>query len=341
MIDESKNPSDSQIESTNNIQNKESRYPSKDELLEIMSLGEPEFLGNIDTIYPDDIAEHQNKVEVINANARELMELKYHGKSVKCVFKPFAGENVEVKENDVKKHNGKIDKFYPREAFAFTLSEHFNLDIVPPTVVRDFGEGRMGALQLFIPTDQYLSSRKLSEKYPDIDDEGWDKLIKTDDFAKMVAFDFIIANCDRNSGNYLVRIKRENGVVECGVSDDPKRQSLIAIDHGMCMDSDLYSSVEGEKDGPIITVTNGSKEVKIPEELMALLKLGLDDKDDFNAELIDNEITEQEVANMWMRVEALCQKGIYLSKYNIKKYPELITNGGVLANHPQIFISGY
>ena len=322
------------------LNRKESRYPNKEEILEIMSLGEPEFLGSIDDLYPEDISEHQNKVEIVNVNAREMTEIKYHGKIIKCVFKPFAGESSEVKEKDIKNNHGRIKKFYPREAFAYALSEHFGLDIVPPTVVRDFGEGRVGALQLFIPTDQYLSARKLAEKHPEAEEECWDKMLKTEDFAKMAALDFIIANCDRNPGNYLLRIIREDGQVKSGISDNPKKHALIAIDHGLCMDPDLYPNVAGEQDGPIRIVTN-REEVKIPDEVLFLIKSGFQNRDDFIADLIDDEISEEEVANMWKRVEALCQKGVFLSKHNIRNYPELLKENGVLFDHPQIYAPEY
>lgn len=313
--------------------NTESRFKNKEEIIEIMTMGEPEFLGNIDDLYPDDIADHQNKVDVVNVNAREFTELKLNGKTIKCVFKPLNGENDEVK----KENKGKISKFYPREAFVYSLSEHFGLDIVPPTVVRDFGDGKVGALQLFIPTNEYLSNKKIAEKYPDVDDEGWDNMVKSEDFAKMLALDFIIANCDRNPGNYLVKIKKEDGKVINDVSDDPNKPSLIAIDHGMCMDTELYTAVCGPKDGPIKMVTENADNVKISENILALLKKGYENRRDFNAELIDEEISREEIEYMWMRVAALCTSGIYLSKYNARNHTDLLRS--VLSKHPQLFIS--
>ncbi len=299
-----------------------------------MENGEVELIGSIDQIMPDAVSSHDNEVEIANITEPELIDLKYEDKEVLCVFKPFAGENERTKTEN---GDSSIKEYFPREYFAFSVSDHFEFDIIPPTITRTIDD-RVGALQLLIDKDHYISQQKIIEKYPEVDEEQWDALAQSKDFSKMLLLDFILLNCDRNPGNYLVKINRSNdGGLLPGVKDDPNENSLIAIDHGLCMSSSLYFKVRGIKDGPIKMFTQTKDNVKIPDDLMGLLKTAYEDRSSFSADLIDEEISPDEVNYMWQRVNMLIKSGIFLSKYNIKNHYDTLKEE--LKDHPQLFIS--
>ena len=87
---------------------------------------------------------------------------------------------------------------YQSEVAAYILDDLLNFDLVPMTVYREL-QGFKGSLQYFIKGAKPL---RLSEKYKKS--------------HKLILFDYIIQNKDRNVGNILMLGERE-----------------VAIDHGL------------------------------------------------------------------------------------------------------------
>jgi hypothetical protein len=225
------------------------------EVLEILENGELEYIGRIEEALPD-IAGHQNLVSFY------LVVIKKKGKKVYAVFKPFLGEGWgEVYEYifkitreegllqsiEKKIQPGKVGLFeniayYPREIFAFLLSEFLNWNLVPPTVLRvikgkypvygpdykkleevRFKETESpGALQLFL---DYATGRQYFEK---TGSEPIIKLIEENPelFFKCAIFDFLLYIMYRHRDDYLV--KQQGG-----------RLDIKLIDHGNSMSFEI------------------------------------------------------------------------------------------------------
>jgi len=225
------------------------------EVLEILENGELEYIGRIEEALPD-IAGHQNLVSFY------LVVIKKKGKKVYAVFKPFLGEGWgEVYEYiskitreegllqsiEKKIQPGKVGLFeniayYPREIFAFLLSEFLNWNLVPPTVLRviraeypvyspdykkmeevRFKETEsLGALQLFL---DYATGRQYFEK---TGSEPIIKLIEENPelFFECAIFDFLLYIMNRHWDDYLV--KQQGG-----------RLDVKLIDHGNSMSSEI------------------------------------------------------------------------------------------------------
>jgi hypothetical protein len=83
---------------------------------------------------------------------------------------------------------------YQAEIAAYELDQMLGLDMVPPTVVREI-RGKKGSLQLWIEDCELF---KDAEGRPAKAYE-WSK-----ELARMVMFDALIFNPDRNAGNFLV-----------------------------------------------------------------------------------------------------------------------------------------
>jgi len=225
------------------------------EILEILEKGELEYIGRIEEVLPN-IAGHQNLVSFY------LVVIKKSGKKVYAIFKPFLGEGWgEIYEYiskitreegllqsiEKKIQPGKVGIFeniayYPREIFAFLLSEFLNWNLVPPTVLRvikgkypvyspdykKLGEVRFketespGALQLFL---DYATGRQYFEK------TGSEPIINLLEenpelFFKCAIFDFLLYIMNRHWDDYLV--KQQGG-----------RLDVKLIDHGNSMSSEI------------------------------------------------------------------------------------------------------
>ncbi len=83
---------------------------------------------------------------------------------------------------------------YQAEIAAYELDQMLGLDMVPPTVVREIRNDK-GSLQLWIED---------SELFQDVDGKPKRAYEWSKELARMVMFDALIYNPDRNAGNFLV-----------------------------------------------------------------------------------------------------------------------------------------
>jgi hypothetical protein len=101
---------------------------------------------------------------------------------------------------------------YRSEIAAYELDKLLGMDMVPPTVERTVGGSRVSA-QLWV--EGCVTYRTVMSR-PVPDPEAWRR-----DIRRMIAFDNLIANVDRNEGNMLI---------------DPAGD-LILIDHSRTFDA--------------------------------------------------------------------------------------------------------
>ncbi len=164
-------------------------------------------------------------VDASNTTVRCLATLD--GVTVRCVYKPVAGERPLWDFPD--------GTLAGREVAAYELSVASGWDLVPPTVLRD-GPLGPGACQLWIeesddttPLVGFVPEAALPAGWhPIADAEDPDGrpflLAHADDarLARMTVFDVVANNADRKGGHLLV-----------GTGD-----RLYGVDHGVCFHTD-------------------------------------------------------------------------------------------------------
>lgn len=292
-----------------------SRFGNKQEILEILESApenEIEVLGRIQDILPDTIPPHNNVVELVI----------HHGdKDLYCVFKPFTGENKELKKKIT------TQQFYTQEVAAYYVSEHFGLDLVPPTVIREIN-GRIGALQLYIDHQDYGNWSEVHSNKIDLAPDNKEKLFSSQDFLSLAAFDFIIANPDRNPDNWLIPRDIDERLNRAEPS------GIVAIDHGITLNhydyrityktilgpSRLLSEENGILDEAGNELAPGAPiETPIPEDLLKRLRAASHNRTELTETLLTLGIDIDEIAYMWQRTSALIEEGIFLSKHNRKR----------------------
>jgi hypothetical protein len=294
------------VETKEGIDRTESRFGDKEMIIQMMLEGKARSLGNIEELV-DDIAPHENKLELVGmknagANTAEYVVVQTAGgDELVCVFKPQSGENQAVK-----KELG-IPKFYPRECAAYMISEHFGFDIVPPTVVREI-DGRIGSLQLFLDHNMYRDLDSINRNDNDAE-EKVEEMKRGRDYGLMALLDWVSANNDRKYANFMAR---RNNVRE-----------LVAIDHGVIMDSNVYANHEIR--GPSLDLTwdneaNRSRSVDLPDDIIELMKAGLAQRESLDTKLESvngpDGVSPREVELMWERVRKLIETKKYLSHKN-------------------------
>ena len=235
----------------------ESRFGDKAKLVDIMLNGEIQIIGPIETVCAN-IPDHANQVDVVDIpekHANQILGVKVQKgeETVRCVFKPASGENAKAKKDT------SVENFYPRECEAYLVSEHFDFDLVPPTIIREV-ERQIGALQLFLDHDCY---RDL-----DFSGEDYEKTEQSKDWQALAALDWVLANCERHENNIMIR------------RDDPT--VVAAIDHGIIMSS--YNYTEMALRGPSLQLTHDNqtdqpKAVDIPEWLLERISTGVETKE--------------------------------------------------------------
>jgi len=283
------------------VSNIESRFGDKEQIIEAMMRGEIIEIGRIEDLYPD-IPEHSNEVKIADVkkeHANEILGVKIQkGENViRCVFKPANGESQEAKKRAALESNF---QFYPRECAAYLVSEHFNFDVVPPTVIREVN-GQIGALQLFLDHDYF-------KNYHFSTDEESHQAINSEDWQRIALLDWILANCERHMHNMMIR------------KNDPK--TIAAIDHGIVLSGSNY--FEMALRGPSLQLTHDNqtgraKSVDIPRNLIAKIKKGISNQADLDAKLQNIEgLKEMEIRMMWRRIGQLIEKGKFLSKMNFE-----------------------
>jgi len=227
-----------------------------EKIIEILKNGEVTYIASIDSVLPN-IEKHQNLV------AFYLVSVKYNNIQLYGVFKPYLGEGWgEIYTLLISPGSGlhqKITKeikpgkiglfeniaYYPREVFAYILSEKLGWGLVPPTVTRIIKgsypirhpkltnlksityeeRDSIGALQLFLP---YPTGRQYFQKY---NEEPVIKLIfeNPELLFRCAIFDLLVGIQSRHSDDYLV---------------NPKNLDIKLIDHGNSM---LHTSPDSPK----------------------------------------------------------------------------------------------
>lgn len=136
-----------------------------------------------------------------SSNATFLVQVHLGGVRHRAIYKPVRGERP-------------LWDFAPglhrRECAAYRLSQALQLDLVPPTVIRD-GPFGVGSVQWFVEADHSEHYFTILENRPDLHEQ----------LSSMAAFDVIANNTDRKAGH-------------CLLADD----RVWGIDHGLCFAAD-------------------------------------------------------------------------------------------------------
>lgn len=305
------------------------RHPYNDpEVNELIEHGSVEIKGPIEDFI--DVAPHRNVVELayINVehvdrrNLAQFVEVKdENGHKVEAIFKPENGEDRGfLGENS-------CGRQYTREAAAYTLSEHFKLEVVPPTTVREIN-GNVGSLQLYLPKSDYKTFGEIGP----LNSEERLRLRESDDSKLMHVLDWIMANADRHGENYLIKANSIN-------EENSKQPTIVAIDNGLSFNSYFYErksnqvidlpSGESSRDlsllNPKLTVDykNNYKPLynPLPNWIIKKIESGYDRIDDLTQKLelrLADETVPEEITSLRKRVEALIKYKVYLSGYNYK-----------------------
>jgi uncharacterized repeat protein (TIGR03843 family) len=104
-----------------------------------------------------------------------------------------------------------------RERAMYLLSEHLQIGLVPPTVIRDGPLGE-GSFQWFVPADHSEHYFTIHEQRPHLHDR----------LREMALLDVLANNTDRKSGHCLL---------QPGADDDRTGDRVWAIDNGLCFSS--------------------------------------------------------------------------------------------------------
>ena len=135
----------------------ETRFGAESRLTEMLTHCDLAPIGSIDELVPD-VRPHRNEVllvDVVCANTASdidkafLIAANEDKALLQGVFKPLSGENQKIKEQLG------LDFLCFNEVFAYLVSQHFHLGIVPPTVLRHLSDGTLGSLQLFLETKHW------------------------------------------------------------------------------------------------------------------------------------------------------------------------------------------
>jgi len=300
-----------QMDAGSGRKSNESRFGDVEQILEAMNQGDAEMMGSIETIITD-INPHANEVDVVDVDIEQTDQVIEHANEVdwvivrdgqnnalRCVFKPFDGERHEPDARSGEEFN--VKKFYTHEYAAFLISQHFGFDLVPPTVIREV-DGRVGSLQLFVNPEKYKPYSKMEDMaFSDMYGEDWNN---------MAAFDWLLANCERHTDNFLVNLQQHD--------------QLVGIDHGVCLSTGDYWGLEFR--GPSLNLTfdnlnNKPKAVDIPEETLEKLRDGLARRAELESALKQEglDIEDEEINRMFERAQQLLNSGKFLSKSNCRE----------------------
>lgn len=309
------------------------RFGDESLLTEILVHSDLSVLGSIDEHVPD-IAPHRNEVlladivcakTVSDSIAGVLFDEIFDGIEVKLlpkgVFKPLNGENQEIKERL------DLNSLWFNEVFAYLVSQHFQLQIVPPTVMRRLSDGTLGSLQLFLETVDWQPQSRV---FPLLEDEEYDALVASEDWHAMALLDFLLLHPDRHEENLFVEKPMASAV--------PR---LAAIDNGNSLS--VYNYNFCKLHGPALALTHipgdpqeRPRAVPIPALLLQKLTDGVRNKDLFSVSLsqeLSAILSPEVLALFWVRAEALVQHKVILSRHNL----QFVTGNTTLnSKHPEI-----
>lgn len=206
------------------------------------------------------------------ANEVILIDIKDDGKGV---FKPKDGEN-HVRDSVSE------GTYYRRERAAYLVDLFLDLDLVPPTVIREINN-RVGSIQ------QFVEDAQVSYQHAGI--------IKNLE-VELAVLDYIIWNSDRHRANYLVK-------------NDGSR--LYAIDNGLTFGPDDRASIYALNNSEISDETTQKLTNFSQSDNKAILSALLE-------ELIGTKETELCLARI-KKIATLAQQGeITTEKFNELQY---------------------
>jgi len=286
----------------------ESRWGDVERILEILRAGEIRKVIKLEEIQPD-LEPHSNVVQYAelesgdqeHMNVVEEMEVQLGGQTLKCIFKPKAGENPEILRK-CQEYDPEIRDFYHREIAAYLIDAHFGLDVVPPTVEREIPGQGVGSLRIYADHELYDTCKHLPKG------SSWENLKDSPSYQGIAVLDWLIANWDRKSDDYLFR------------RDEPQR--MVAIDNGFALTGEIYRKVEMAKiRGPHYLMTfddrsNSPRDIPLPEELRTKIQHGLEKKDHLTVQLQELGLPQKDIDGLWQRTEILIKTGKFLSRKN-------------------------
>ncbi len=325
----------------------ESRFGDKERLCSILEHPDSiEIEGSIDELFKKTTPRHRNQVDVaklrsIGINSDNLMALHIlaDGEDVYAVYKPYTGEHAD--------HKGLIgvEKLYTREVLAYRVSEHFDFDLVPPTVLSEHAlEGEKGSIQLFMDHNHYATYEHSTAH---MSEDQNDNLEESTDFQAMAALDFLLLNIDRHGGNYLVEADLGDDEEYHPSFTNPEEVRLCAIDNGSSMGPKGYRNMR-DLCGPQFVLSGQRsttqakgefepRDVPLPDWLLNKLEDGLSRAHELKVEDLE-DLTPDDIVWMWQRTALLIEEKKFVSKVNVPKVSEaavaIAAEKGVVSEHP-------
>lgn len=314
----------------------ESRFGDEDAIIETMRTHELKILGRIEDFVPN-IAEHVNVVEIAEAThgdaeasdktiaakrafANELDVVEVEGEGEQkfwCIFKPQDGENKEIRDEFG------FNNFYSHEHSAYLISRHFNLGVVPPTTVREI-DGRLGALQLFLPHEQYLTAYDVIDF---LGSEDLDAIVESEDMMKMQVLDFLIGNTDRHQSNFFYRVEPTGDQTPKLYLDEHRQPQIVGVDHGTCLNDPYNRLPKAYEPYGYLTYSNADgKPLKtpVPENILGEIERGIDGIDSLISEVEDKypDLSHDVLSGIKSRAEKLLKHRHFLSRRNIRLFED-------------------
>ncbi len=163
------------------------------------------------------------KVDMYHAQPVESKRMTSGSGAGEMIIKTFQDPDGSVWRGGFKPQRGEPNNsqvvsqgtYYLREAAASAIGDVFGLgDILPNTVIREFGEEGIGSMQHWVPDAAIAWEVGEGGEYDgDVD------------AARGAAFDYIMGNSDRHTGNWML-----------GNQSNPEHPgNLILIDHGLVL----------------------------------------------------------------------------------------------------------
>lgn len=165
-----------------------------------------------------------------SSNATYLVTLSSDAPCAQAIYKPLRGERP-------------LWDFAPglhrRELAAYLLSEHMQLDLVPPTVIRSGPMGE-GSLQWYVDADHQQHYFTLLESRPEVHDT----------MRAVAIFDIVANNTDRKSGHVLIDHDGHVWGIDHGLcfADEFKLRTVVWEFAGEPIADDLLDRIRGLAD---------------------------------------------------------------------------------------------
>jgi hypothetical protein len=217
------------------------------------------------------------KVALNDDRVEDIMDVEEHTAEVRVVqfedgvtgiFKPVEGEPDGIR-NTVPDRTA-----YLREAAAYEVAKIVGMeDLVPATVVREI-DGELGSVQEFIADADSDHGMYDTEDIMDVGDFP-------DDVVRAAAFDFVIGNTDRHSGNWLIKKNGKVVLIDNGLSFPFKSDATLQNDEwseGNRLLNMGFFSVASDGGMSVGSKVADAWEGKWPEIERALKKSGLDEQ---------------------------------------------------------------